>query len=113
MNLASVLIIDDEADNFDVIETILGDRDYQLHYAASGQDAIAYLDTFQPDLILLDVMMPVMDGIEVCERIKALPEWQAVPIIMVTALNSKEDLARCMNAGADDFISKGKLHVTY
>jgi signal transduction histidine kinase/HPt (histidine-containing phosphotransfer) domain-containing protein/ActR/RegA family two-component response regulator len=51
-------------------------------------------------------MMPVMDGIEVCERIKALPEWQAVPIIMVTALNSKEDLARCMNAGADDFISK-------
>jgi signal transduction histidine kinase/HPt (histidine-containing phosphotransfer) domain-containing protein len=106
MNLASVLIIDDEADNFDVIETILGDRDYQLHYAASGQDAIAYLDTFQPDLILLDVMMPVMDGIEVCERIKALPEWQAVPIIMVTALNSKEDLARCMNAGADDFISK-------
>jgi signal transduction histidine kinase/HPt (histidine-containing phosphotransfer) domain-containing protein/ketosteroid isomerase-like protein len=106
MNLASVLIIDDEADNFDVIETILGDRDYQLHYAASGQDAIAYLDTFQPDLILLDVMMPVMDGIEVCERIKALPEWQAVPIIIVTALNSKEDLARCMNAGADDFISK-------
>ena len=106
MNLASVLIIDDEADNFDVIETILGDQDYQLHYAASGQDAIAYLDTFQPDLILLDVMMPVMDGIEVCQRIKALPEWQTVPIIMVTALNSKEDLARCMNAGADDFISK-------
>jgi len=106
MNLASVLIIDDEADNFDVIETILGNQNYQLHYAASGQDAIAYLDTFQPDLILLDVMMPVMDGIEVCERIKALPAWQAVPIIMVTALHSKEDLAKCMNAGADDFISK-------
>ncbi|MCX5934801.1 MAG: response regulator, partial [Pseudanabaena sp. LacPavin_0818_WC45_MAG_42_6] len=106
MNLASVLIIDDEADNFDVIETILNTQDYQLHYAASGKDAIAYLDTFQPDLILLDVMMPVMDGIEVCKNIKALPKWQAVPIIMVTALNSKEDLARCLNAGADDFISK-------
>ena len=106
MNLASVLIIDDEADNFDVIETILNNQDYQLHYAASGKDAIAYLDTFQPDLILLDVMMPVMDGIEVCKNIKALPKWQAVPIIMVTALNSKEDLARCLNAGADDFISK-------
>jgi PAS domain S-box-containing protein len=106
MNLASVLIIDDEADNFDVIETLLFDQKYQLHYAASGQDAIAYLDTFQPDLILLDVMMPVMDGIEVCKRIKALPEWQNVPIIMVTALNSKEDLARCLNAGASDFISK-------
>ncbi|GBO56111.1 two-component hybrid sensor and regulator [Pseudanabaena sp. lw0831] len=106
MNLASVLVIDDEADNFDVIETILSDQDYQLHYAASGKDAIAYLDTFQPDLILLDVMMPVMDGIEVCRSIKALPKWQAVPIIMVTALNTKEDLARCLNAGANDFISK-------
>jgi len=58
MNLASVLIIDDEADNFEVIETILNTQDYQLHYAASGKDAIAYLDTFRPDLILLDVMMP-------------------------------------------------------
>lgn len=106
MNLASVLIIDDEADNFDVIETLLSDQDYQLHYAASGQDAIAYLDTFQPDLILLDVMMPVMDGIEVCKLIKTLPKWQEVPIIMVTALNSKEDLAKCLNAGANDFISK-------
>ncbi|MBD2187024.1 response regulator [Pseudanabaena mucicola] len=106
MNLASVLIIDDEADNFDVIETLLSDQDYQLHYAASGQDAITYLDTFQPDLILLDVMMPVMDGIEVCKLIKTLPKWQEVPIIMVTALNSKEDLAKCLNAGANDFISK-------
>jgi len=106
MNLASVLIIDDEADNFDVIETLLSDQDYQLHYAASGQDAIAYLDTFQPDLILLDVMMPVMDGIEVCKLIKTLPKWQEVPIIMVTALNTKEDLAKCLNAGANDFISK-------
>ena len=106
MNLASVLIIDDEADNFEVIETILNTQDYQLHYAASGKDAITYLDTFRPDLILLDVMMPVMDGIEVCKNIKALPKWQAVPIIMVTALKSKEDLARCLNAGADDFISK-------
>ncbi|MCY7333626.1 MAG: response regulator [Pseudanabaena sp. CAN_BIN31] len=106
MNLASVLIIDDEADNFDVIETLLFNQNYQLHYAASGQDAIAHLDTFRPDLILLDVMMPVMDGIAVCERIKALPEWKNVPIIMITALNAKEDLARCLDAGASDFISK-------
>ncbi len=106
MNLASILIIDDEADNFDVIETFLFNQNYQLHYAASGQAAIANLDTFRPDLILLDVMMPVMDGIQVCARIKALPEWKNVPIIMVTALNTKEDLARCLNAGASDFISK-------
>ena len=106
MYQASVLIIDDVADNFDVIESILSNQDYQLHYAANGQDAIANLDIFQPDLILLDVMMPIMDGYEVCERIKALSKWQAVPIIMVTALNSKEDIAKCLNAGANDFISK-------
>ena len=106
MNLASILIIDDEADNFDVIEALLSNQEYHLHYAPSGQDAIANIDAFQPDLILLDVMMPQMDGIEVCKRIKAMTEWQYVPIIMVTALNSKEDLSRCLNAGANDFISK-------
>ena len=106
MKKPSVLIIDDEPDNFDVLETLLNDRDYQLYYAASGQDAIASLDIFDPDLILLDVMMPGIDGIEVCRQIKAMSKWQAVPIVMVTALNSKSDLAHCLTAGADDFISK-------
>ncbi|MDF0553336.1 hybrid sensor histidine kinase/response regulator [Kamptonema sp. UHCC 0994] len=106
MSQLSILIVDDEPDNFDVLETLLSEQDYQLHYAASGQDAIASLDTFNPDLILLDVMMPGIDGIEVCRRIKAMSKWQAVPIIMVTALNSKSDLAHCLSAGADDFISK-------
>ena len=106
MNHPSVLVVDDEPDNFDVIETLLSDRDYQLHYAANGQEAIASLDTFNPDLILLDVMMPGIDGIEVCRLIKALSKWQAVPIIMVTALSSKSDLAHCLTTGADDFISK-------
>jgi CheY-like chemotaxis protein len=62
-NQVSILVVDDEADNFDVIDTLLGDQDYQLHYAASGESAITCLDLFQPDLILLDVMMPIMDGI--------------------------------------------------
>ncbi len=102
----SVLVVDDEPDNFDVIEALLSDRDYQLHYAANGQDAIASLETCQPDVILLDVMMPGIDGIEVCRQIKAMPQWEAVPIIMVTSLTAKADIARCLNAGADDFISK-------
>ncbi|NUN64526.1 EAL domain-containing protein [Pseudanabaena biceps] len=117
MNNPSILVIDDEPDNFDVIEALLGqpeesnksdpsNQDYQLHYSASGKDAIAALETFQPDLILLDVMMPDMDGIEFCRRIKAMPQWSAVPIIVVTALTSKKDLAQCLFAGADDFISK-------
>jgi diguanylate cyclase len=114
MHKSSILVIDDEPDNFDVIETLLstretlgqGNQDYDLHYAANGKDAIASLETFQPDLILLDVMMPEMDGMEFCRRIKAMPKWSAVPIIVVTALTAKKDLAQCLFAGADDFISK-------
>ncbi|WP_442949756.1 hybrid sensor histidine kinase/response regulator [Nostoc sp.] len=106
MNMPSILVVDDQPDNFDVIETLLSKQNYLLHYAASGQEAIASLNLFQPDVILLDLMMPGMDGIEVCQQIKAMPQWQPVPIIMVTALTAKEDLARCLKSGADDFISK-------
>jgi signal transduction histidine kinase/HPt (histidine-containing phosphotransfer) domain-containing protein len=104
--ISAILIVDDEPDNFDVIEALLADREYQLHYASNGQEAIASLALFEPDLILLDVMMPVMDGIEVCQNIRALPAWKSIPIIMVTALTSKEDLAKCLAAGANDFITK-------
>jgi CheY-like chemotaxis protein len=76
VNKPSALIIDDEPNNFDVIETLLSEQDYQLHYAASGQEAIASLDIFDPDLILLDVMMPGIDGIEICRPIKAMSKWQ-------------------------------------
>ncbi|NET17781.1 MAG: hybrid sensor histidine kinase/response regulator [Okeania sp. SIO1H6] len=106
MNLPSILVIDDEPNNFDVIEALLSDQDYELYYAASGEEGLANLETYNPDLILLDVMMPGIDGIEVCRQIKTMSAWQAVPIIMVTALSAKSDLANCLNAGADDFISK-------
>ncbi len=102
----SVLVVDDEPDNFDVIDAFLAEEKYHLNYASSGHEAISALDTFNPDVILLDVMMPELDGLEVCKQIKALPKWQGVPIIMVTALSSKEDMACCLQAGADDFISK-------
>lgn len=106
MTIPSILVVDDEPDNFDVIEAFLSDRDYQLHYAWNGLEALKSLHVFQPDVILLDVMMPELDGITTCQKIKAMPEWKSVPIIMVTALSDKEDLARCIQAGADDFISK-------
>jgi two-component system, sensor histidine kinase and response regulator len=106
MKTPSILVVDDEPNNFDVIETLLANQEYILHYASGGSEAIASLDTFDPDLILLDVMMPDINGIEVCRQIKSMKKWQVLPIIMVTALNSKEDLARCLEAGADDFIGK-------
>ncbi|MEE3718827.1 hybrid sensor histidine kinase/response regulator [Tumidithrix elongata RA019] len=106
MNAPSILVIDDEPNNFTAIASLLGNFDYQLHYASGGQQALSSLDIYNPDLILLDVMMPIISGIEVCQKIKAMPKWQAVPIVMVTALSSKSDLANCLDAGADDFISK-------
>ena len=101
-----VLVIDDEPDNFDVLETLLHDQNYQMHYCSDGLDALLSLDNIKPDIILLDVMMAGIDGIEFCYRIREIPKWEALPIIMVTALSSKEDLAKCLTAGANDFITK-------
>ncbi len=106
MNTYSILIVDDEPDNFDVIQSFLANEDYNLHYAISGEQAIASLDKFNPDVILLDVMMSGLNGLEVCKQIKAMSKWQSVPIVMITALSSKEDLSRCLAAGADDFVNK-------
>jgi two-component system, sensor histidine kinase and response regulator len=101
-----ILIIDDEPDNFDVIDTLLDNQGYELNYVNNAQQALELLDYFQPDVILLDVMMPEMNGIEFCQKFKSNSHWKHIPVIMVTALSSKEDLAQCLLAGADDFISK-------
>ena len=101
-----ILVIDDNPDNFDIIEILLDNQIYDIHYAPGGLQALQYMAASRPALILLDVMMPDIDGIEVCQRIKATPQWQSIPIIMITALTAKEDLSRCLYAGADDFIGK-------
>ncbi len=106
MNHPSILVVDDEPDNFDVIESLLTDRGYAIHYAASGQEAIDSLDLTRPDVILMDVMMPGMSGVVACQKIRAIPEWSTTPIIIVTALTVREDLGQLMMTGADDFISK-------
>jgi two-component system, sensor histidine kinase and response regulator len=106
MSKYSILVVDDEPDNFETIEAMLDDKNYNLHYVSCGREALDALEILKPNLILLDAMMPEMDGIEVCQQIKALPQWQAVPIVMVTALSAKADLSRCLSMGADDFICK-------
>jgi two-component system, sensor histidine kinase and response regulator len=105
-NPAKILIIDDEPDNFDVIEALLDSEGYELSYVANGLQALDFLASFQPDVILLDVMMPQMNGIEFCHKFKSNIKWKHIPVIMVTALSSKEDLSQCIAVGADDFISK-------
>ena len=106
MNTPSILVVDDDPNNFEVIEAFLDSQNYLLHYVSSGEEISNTLNIYQPDLILLDVMMPGIDGVEVCKLIKADPMWRSIPIIMVTALNSKSELGNCIAAGADDFISK-------
>ncbi|MDB9313493.1 hybrid sensor histidine kinase/response regulator [Spirulina sp. CS-785/01] len=105
MTAKTILVVDDEPNNFDVIEGLLSEHNYDLHYTSSGLKALSRLDSLQPDLILLDVMMPDLNGIEVCRRLKA-GLWQHIPVIVITALTAKQDLAECLEAGADDFISK-------
>ena len=106
--MLSIVVVDDEPDNFDVIEALLSAQDYHLSYASDGYEVLdrLNLEKVKPDLILLDVMMPGINGIEVCKRIRALPSGKMIPIIMVTALNDKKDLESCLQAGADDFLSK-------
>lgn len=102
----SILIVDDEISNFDVIEALLEGEDYELSYAQNATRALRWLEKNSVDVILLDVMMPEINGITLCSYLKQNPEYQYIPIIMVTALTEKKDLARCLEAGADDFISK-------
>lgn len=103
---AKILIVDDHRGARETLKGFLVPENYDLIFAASGQEALTYLEDISPDAILLDVMMPDMDGFEVCERIKANKKWQHIPIILVTALDSKEDLAHGLEVGADDFLHK-------
>ena len=104
--MAAILVVDDNASNLDIIESIFAHEDLDLLYASSGVHALDLLETLSIDTVLLDVMMPDMDGIEVCRHIKAHPKWSCIPVIMVTSLDSKEDLAFCLQSGADDFVEK-------
>ena len=102
----TILIVDDNLGARRSIEALLAHEDYRLLLAASGLEALEIIATEQPDLILLDVMMPGMNGFEVCETIRAHPALAEVPILMLTALDDEESTIRGIEAGADDFLSK-------
>ena len=102
----TILIVDDEEMTRQILSKGLTQPGYYLVFAGSGAEALEIVAELAVDLILLDVMMPEMDGLEVCQRLKSNPQWQFIPIILVTALSSKEDLAHGLEVGADDFIAK-------
>ena len=101
-----VLIADDNEANVELLEAYLADMDVDVAVAVDGQDTLDKAASFQPDVILLDVMMPKLSGFEVCERIKSNPATSKIMILMVTALNEHGDQERAVDAGTDDFLSK-------
>ena len=101
-----VLIVDDEPVNRNLIEAMLAPDGHILAIAASGEDALAAIESDPPDLVLLDVMMPGMDGFEVARRLKNIASTASIPIIMVTALDDRASRMRGLDAGAEDFLNK-------
>ena len=105
-NSAKVLIVDDNKENIDLVAYFLKPQNYQILTAFDGVEALEIVEREEPDIILLDIMLPKMDGFQVCERIKKDRKTQFIPIIMITALKELKDKIRSLEVGADDFISK-------
>lgn len=101
-----ILIVDDHPDNIEIIDARLSSRGYRIESASNGQEALEMVHRDPPHLILLDVMMPLMDGFEVSRRIKSDPRLPFIPIILVTARGETEDKVEGLDAGADDYLTK-------
>jgi CheY-like chemotaxis protein len=106
MNSTVVLVVDDDEDNTVIASTILRTHGYEVRVAPSGVVALQILEAERIDLVLLDVMMPGMDGIEVLDRIKANPRHAGLPVILVTAKSQDEDVLTGYKCGADYYITK-------
>jgi two-component system response regulator HydG len=103
---ATVLIVDDEPFNVDLLEQQLEEQGYQTCVAYDGTEALERLEKDQPDLVLLDWMMPGMNGIQVLEKMRAIPQWSTIPVIMLTARTTTQDKVAGLDAGADDYVTK-------
>ena len=101
-----VLVVDDQPQNVELLEAYLAPEGYKIVRAANGEEALGKLSGSQIDLVLLDVMMPGMDGFEVARRVRQEPTHRLLPIILVTALKETEDRVKGIEAGCDDFLSK-------
>ena len=101
-----ILIADDNAANRELLEAYLVGIDCEIETSVDGQDTVDKVASFNPDLVLLDVMMPKLSGFEVCKLIKESPVTKRVMVLMVTALNELGDIERAVEAGTDDFLSK-------
>ncbi len=101
-----ILIADDNQTNVELLEAYLCNLPVEIEIAVDGQDTLEKVSSFQPHLILLDIMMPRLSGFEVCRSLKSDPQTRGIMILMVTALNELGDIERAVDAGTDDFLSK-------
>ncbi|MEC7408010.1 MAG: response regulator [Planctomycetota bacterium] len=101
-----ILIADDNDANRELLEAYLIKIECETETSIDGQDTLDKIESFKPDLVLLDVMMPKLSGFEVCKQIKDNPETKRIMVLMVTALNELGDIERAVNSGTDDFLSK-------
>jgi two-component system, NtrC family, sensor kinase len=105
-NLPLILVVDDTPANLEVVVEALSDAGFEVAIATDGERAIRQANLSQPDLILLDVMMPILDGFETCRRLKASPATADIPVIFMTALSDTTDKVRGFNLGAVDYVTK-------
>ena len=101
-----VLIADDDPQGVELLEAYLGDSGYEIQVAAEGEETLAKVKAWQPDLVLLDIMMPKISGFEVCKRLRADPALRSIGVLMITALDQQSDIDRAVEAGTDDFVTK-------
>ena len=101
-----VLIVDDEPNIVTSLEFLMSRNGYDIAVARDGREAMTLLEDFAPDLVLLDVMLPQIDGFEVCQRIRAHPERSATKIVMLTAKGRETEVRKGMDLGADTYVTK-------
>ena len=105
-NRAKILVVDDNPKNVELLEASLASEGYDVLKAYNGAEALQVVKTARPDLVLLDIRMPEMDGYDVCRAIKSNPQTASISVIMVTVYDEIEEIEKGVEAGADDFLSK-------
>lgn len=106
MSDSKILIADDNQQNCELLDAYLADEGYDIRMAYDGQETLEQVAEFEPDLLLLDIMMPKLSGYEVCQQLRQDEATRNLPVLMVTALNEMGDIERAVAAGCDDFLTK-------
>jgi PleD family two-component response regulator len=101
-----ILIADDNPQGVELLEAYLAGTDYEIKSSADGEETLQAVKSWQPDLILLDIMMPKISGFQVCKRLRGDPATRDIAVLMITALDQPSDVDKAVDAGTDDFLTK-------